>query len=134
WDLQKKLNDVGLELPCYPTSGLAATIGGFVAMDGHGIQSTRNGNIGRWVLEVEGVGADGQRFSARDREQLEFYLGLGGSTGVITGIRLRVVEATADKPVLFTVKDYKAVQALVEEVTTRWKPKHVMFHNEDFFA
>src|SRR5688500_16128789 len=27
WDLQKRLNDVGLELPCYPTSALAATIG-----------------------------------------------------------------------------------------------------------
>jgi FAD/FMN-containing dehydrogenase/NAD-dependent dihydropyrimidine dehydrogenase PreA subunit len=134
WDLQKRLNDVGLELPCYPTSGLAATIGGFVAMDGHGIHSTRNGNIGKWVLEVEGVGADGQRFRARDRDQLDFYLGLGGSTGIITSLRLKVVEATADKPVLFTVKDHKALQALVQEVTTRWKPKHVMFHNDDFFA
>ena len=134
WDLQKRLNDVGLELPCYPTSGLAATIGGFVAMDGHGIHSTKNGNIGRWVLEVEGVGADGARFRARDRDQLEFYLGLGGSTGVITGVRLKVVEASADKPVLLTVKDYKGVQAIVQEVTSRWKPKHIMFHNEDFFA
>jgi FAD/FMN-containing dehydrogenase/NAD-dependent dihydropyrimidine dehydrogenase PreA subunit len=134
WDLQKRLNDVGLELPCYPTSGLAATIGGFVAMDGHGIHSTRNGNIGKWVLEVEGVGADGQRFRARDREQLEFYLGLGGSTGILTSVRLKVVEASADKPVLFVVKDDKALQAVAAEVTARWKPKHVMFHNEEFFA
>jgi FAD/FMN-containing dehydrogenase/ferredoxin len=134
WDLQKRLNDVGLELPCYPTSGLAATIGGFAAMDGHGIHSTKNGNIGKWVLEIEGVGADGQRFRARDRDQLQFYLGLGGSTGVITGLRIKVHEATADKPVLLLTKDLKGVQAIVQEVTTRWKPKHVMFHNEDFFA
>lgn len=134
WDLQKRLNDVGLELPCYPTSALAATVGGFVAMDGHGIHSTRGGSIGRWVLEVEGIGADGLRFSARDRDQLEFYLGLGGSTGIITGVRLKVVEATVDRPVLFTVKDHKTLQAVVQEVTTRWKPKHVMFHNDDYFA
>ncbi|MCA1819773.1 MAG: 4Fe-4S binding protein, partial [Halobacteriales archaeon] len=71
---------------------------------------------------------------ARDREQLEFYCGLGGSTGVITSIRLKVVEASADKPVLLTVKDHKGVQAVVQQVTTRWRPKHVMLHNEDFFA
>jgi FAD/FMN-containing dehydrogenase/NAD-dependent dihydropyrimidine dehydrogenase PreA subunit len=134
WDLQKRLNDVGLELPTYPTSALAATIGGFVAMDGHGIHSTRSGNIGRHVLEVEGVGPDGERFHLRDREQLDFLVGLGGSTGVITSIRLKVVEASPDKPVLITVKSDAAVQQVVEEVTRRFKPKHVMFHNADFFA
>jgi FAD/FMN-containing dehydrogenase/ferredoxin len=134
WDLQKRLNDVGLELPTYPTSALAATIGGFVAMDGHGIHSTRSGNIGKHVLEVEGVGPDGNRFSLRDREQLDFLVGLGGSTGVITSVKLKVVEASADKPVLVTVKDYGAVQQVVEEATARFKPKHVMFHNSDFFA
>ncbi|MEA3136336.1 MAG: hypothetical protein QOC71_617, partial [Thermoplasmata archaeon] len=134
WDLQKRLNDVGLELPTYPTSALAATIGGFVAMDGHGIHSTRSGNIGKHVLEVEGVGPDGQRFSLRDREQLDFLVGLGGSTGVITSVKLKVVEASVDKPVLITVKDDAAVQQVVEEATRRFKPKHVMFHNSDFFA
>jgi FAD/FMN-containing dehydrogenase/ferredoxin len=134
WDLQKRLNDVGLELPTYPTSALAATIGGFVAMDGHGIHSTRSGNIGKHVLEVEGVGPDGNRFHLRDREQMEFLVGLGGSTGVITSVRIKVVEASADKPVLVTVRDYAAVQQVVEEATSRFRPKHVMFHNSDFFA
>src|SRR5687767_3016140 len=134
WDLQKRLNDVGLELPTYPTSALAATIGGFVAMDGHGIHSTRSGNIGKHVLEVEGVGPDGERFALRDREQLDFLVGLGGSTGVITSVKLKVVEASAEKPVLITVKSDAAVQQVVEEATRRFKPKHVMFHNSDFFA
>jgi FAD/FMN-containing dehydrogenase/NAD-dependent dihydropyrimidine dehydrogenase PreA subunit len=134
WDLQKRLNDVGLELPCYPTSALAATIGGFVAMDGHGIHSTRAGNIGKWVLAAEGVGPDGNRFHLRDQEQLQFLVGLGGSTGILTSITLKVVEASPEKPILVTVKDYAAVQALVAEATQRFKPKHVLFHNEDFFA
>jgi FAD/FMN-containing dehydrogenase/NAD-dependent dihydropyrimidine dehydrogenase PreA subunit len=133
-DLQKRLNDVGLELPCYPTSALAATIGGFVSMDGHGINSTRSGNIGRAIVELEGVGADGERFHARDKEQMQFLIGLGGSTGVITSIRLKAVEATTDKPVLVTVPDYAALQAVVQEATTKWKLKHVMFHNDDFFT
>jgi FAD/FMN-containing dehydrogenase/Fe-S-cluster-containing hydrogenase component 2 len=134
WDLQKRLNDVGLELPCYPTSALAATIGGFVAMDGHGIHSTRSGNIGKSVLEVEGVNPDGTRFHLRDHEGRSFLVGLGGSTGVITRIKLKAVEASADKPVLITVKDEKAVQAVLAEATAKWKVKHAMFHNEDFFA
>jgi FAD/FMN-containing dehydrogenase/NAD-dependent dihydropyrimidine dehydrogenase PreA subunit len=134
WDLQKRLNDVGLELPCYPTSALASTIGGFVAMDGHGIHSTRSGNIGRHVLELEGVGPDGQRFAMRDREQIEFIAGLGGSTGIITSVKLKVVEAAPEKAVLITVKDYAAAQQVIEEVTRRFKPKHVMLHNEDFFG
>ena len=132
-DLQKKLNDVGLELPCYPTSALSATIGGFVAMDGHGIHSTRNGNIGKWVLEAEGVGSDGERFVARDTEQLEFFLGLGGSTGILCRITLKLVEASTDKPVLVAIKDDKALGAFLAE-SAKWKVKHIMFHNGEFFA
>jgi FAD/FMN-containing dehydrogenase/NAD-dependent dihydropyrimidine dehydrogenase PreA subunit len=134
WDLQKRLNDVGLELPCYPTSALAATIGGFVAMDGHGIHSTRAGNIGKHIQELEGVGPDGQRFSLRDQEQIGFVAGLGGSTGIITSVKLKVVEATPEKAVLIATKTEEAVQQVVAEATARFKPKHVMFHNADFFA
>jgi len=133
-DLQKRLNDVGLELPTYPTSALAATIGGFVAMDGHGIHSTRSGNIGKSVTELEGVGPDGLRFRIRDLEQIQFYAGLGGSTGVITGVRLKVLEATADKPVLLTVTDYRTLQAVVAEAKSRWPLKHITFRNDDFYA
>ncbi|MEK6975281.1 MAG: FAD-binding protein [Candidatus Thermoplasmatota archaeon] len=134
WDLQKRLNDVGLELPCYPTSALAATIGGFVAMDGHGIHSTRAGNIGKHIQELEGVGPDGQRFSLRDQEQIGFVAGLGGSTGIITSVKLRVVEATPEKAILIATKTEDGLQQVVAEATSRFKPKHVMFHNADFFA
>ncbi len=134
WDLQKRLNDVGLELPCYPTSALAATMGGFVAMDGHGIHSTRSGNIGRSVIELEGVGPDGARFHIRDREQIEFFAGLGGSTGIITSIKLKVVEATADKPVLLAFKDMARLHECLIEARRRFKLKHAMFHNDTFFA
>lgn len=133
-DLQKRLNDVGLELPTYPTSALAATIGGFVAMDGHGIHSTRSGNIGKHVMEIEGVGPDGNRFRIRDREQIQFYCGLGGATGILTSIRLKVLEATVDKPVLITVDNYRAVQAIVAEAKARWPLKHITFRNDDFYA
>ncbi len=132
-DLQQKLQEVGLELPCYPTSGLAASIGGFVAMDGHGIHSTRSGNIGKHVVEVTGVGPDGNSFTARSREEIDFVVGLGGSTGVITSVRLKVVEATPDRPILVAAKRYSELQAVIEEMLDRSKPKHVMFRNADFF-
>ncbi len=132
-DLQDKLNAVGLELPCYPTSGLSATIGGFVAMDGHGIGSTRHGNVGKHVVELEGIGADGQRFHARDAEQIAFYLGMGGSTGIITTIKLRVVEASKDKPIMALFAREAQVQSFLEEAQ-RFPTKHIMFHNSDFFS
>ena len=133
-DLREKLQAVGLDLPCYPTSGLAATIGGFVCMDGHGIGSTRHGNIGRHVVELVGVGADGERFRARDAEQLGFYLGMGGSTGVVTQVTMKVVEASPDKPVLATFTRLRELQAFTEEARGRFDVKHIMFHNDDFYA
>ncbi len=133
WDLQEKLLAVGLELPVYPTSGLAATIGGFVAMDGHGIHATRAGNIGKHVVAVEGVGADGEVFRLRDAEQLDFVLGLGGSTGVITQVTIQCMEATTDKPVLVAGTSTRSVQKLIEEATAKFSLKHVMLRNADFF-
>lgn len=133
-DLQTKLLEVGLELPCYPTSMNAATIGGFVAMDGHGIHSTANGNIGKHVVAAEGIGMDGQRFKARSREELGLVVGLGGSTGILTTVTLRCIEATKDKPVLAVLPDLRALEALLIEAKDRFAAKHIMFHNADFFA
>jgi FAD/FMN-containing dehydrogenase/ferredoxin len=133
-DLQAALADVGLELPVYPTSANAATIGGFVAMDGHGIQSTKYGKMSEHVLEVEGVDMDGRPFAHRSHANLELILGLGGSTGIITSIKIQCVEATKDKAVAFSVASLRDLQALVEETQTRFPVKHIMFHNADFFA
>ena len=132
-DLQAKLNEVGLELPCYPTSALSATIGGFVAMDGHGIGSTANGNIGKHVLDIEGVEPNGEPFRARDAETRAFYLGLGGSTGIITKVTLRVQEAKKDRPILATFSRLRHMQAFLDEATATFQVKHAMFHNGDFY-
>ncbi len=133
-DLQEKLLEVGLELPVHPTSANSSTIGGFVAMDGHGIHSTRNGRIGDHVLEIEGVDLSGEKFAARDAETISGYVGLGGSTGIITSIKLRVQEAQPDKPVVVSVDSVRSLQGLLSEVKERFNPKHIMFHNADFFA
>ncbi len=133
-DLRGRLQEVGLDLPCYPTSALAATIGGFVAMDGHGLGSTANGNIGKHVVAVEGVGPDGHRFHARDADEIQFYVGLGGSTGIITSLTLGLVEASPDKPVLAAMNNWRDVQALVEEASAKFPLKHIMFRGRDFFA
>jgi FAD/FMN-containing dehydrogenase/ferredoxin len=132
--IQTKLLEVGLELPCYPTSMNAATIGGFVAMDGHGIHSTANGNIGRHVVAAEGVGMDGQRFKARSPDELDLLVGLGGSTGILTTVTIKCVEATRDKPVLAVLPSLRALGALLLEAKERFPVKHIMFHNPDFFA
>lgn len=133
-DLRQALNEVGLELPVYPTSGNASTIGGFVAMDGFGIGSVRGGHIGQNVLEVEGVGLDGQPFCFRDTSEQQLIVGAGGATGVITSVTLKVVESTPDQVLLVGVDKYSQLQALAEEVTERFHPKHVLLRNSDFYA
>ncbi len=133
-ELREKLQAVGLDLPVYPTSALAATIGGFVAMDGHGLGSTSAGRIGQHVLGIEGVGCDGKRFKTRNDDEMAFHLGLGGSTGVITSVELQLIEAKPEKPVLVAVKGWRNAQAFVEEAVEKLGPRHVMFRNGDWFA
>ncbi|MGB1697096.1 MAG: FAD-binding protein [Thermoplasmatota archaeon] len=133
-DLMAALADVGLALPVYPTSANAATIGGFVAMDGHGIQSTKYGKMSEHVVEVTGVDMDGRPFAHRSAANKDLVLGLGGSTGIITSVTIQCVEATKEVPAAFAVASFRDLQALVEELQTRFPVNHILFHNADFFA
>ncbi|MHA1862707.1 MAG: FAD-binding oxidoreductase, partial [Candidatus Thorarchaeota archaeon] len=54
------LERFGFTLPVYPSSAIAATVGGFVASGGLGIGSTRYGDILKQVLGIEAVLPNGK--------------------------------------------------------------------------
>ncbi|MFQ5832647.1 MAG: FAD-binding oxidoreductase [Candidatus Thorarchaeota archaeon] len=59
-DLLMFLERMGTTLPVYPSSAVAATVGGFVASGGIGIGSARYGDIRTQVLGLEAVLANGR--------------------------------------------------------------------------
>ncbi|MFW9926072.1 MAG: FAD-binding oxidoreductase [Candidatus Thorarchaeota archaeon] len=59
-DLLSFLERLGFTLPVYPSSAIAATVGGFVASGGLGIGSTHHGDILKQVIGIEAVLPDGK--------------------------------------------------------------------------
>ncbi len=59
-DLLSFLERLGFTLPVYPSSAIAATVGGFIASGGLGIGSTRHGDILKQVLGIEAVLPNGK--------------------------------------------------------------------------
>ncbi|MFW9977440.1 MAG: NADH-quinone oxidoreductase subunit NuoB [Candidatus Thorarchaeota archaeon] len=86
-NLQFELNRQDLDLRCYPSSGLAATIGGWVAQGGDGIGSLKYGNINENVLEFEVVLPDGKIIKSRDTD---LFCDTEGILGIITKVRLKI--------------------------------------------
>ncbi len=89
-DLEKELNERGYALRVYPTSAPASTVGGWVAQGGYGVGSLKYGGIKdniEWleVADFEGI----KRVSGDD---LKYYVGLHGTTGLILKVCLRLRE------------------------------------------
>ncbi|MFW9974674.1 MAG: FAD-binding oxidoreductase [Candidatus Thorarchaeota archaeon] len=59
-DLLSFLERLGFTLPVYPSSAIAATVGGFIASGGLGIGSTRHGDILKQVIGIEAVLPNGK--------------------------------------------------------------------------
>lgn len=73
----------GFHLPPLPSSAPWATVGGMIANNGAGAASFRHGAMASWVLEVEGVLANGQPVSlgaTTDLKKLGVLLDLNDAT------------------------------------------------------
>ena len=90
WEIEKELNKYGLSLRVYPTSAPASTVGGWIAQNGYGVGSLKYGSIGENIKWIEVVDFNGIRVvSGCD---LKYYIGLSGTTGLITKACIRVRE------------------------------------------
>ncbi|WP_457591847.1 FAD-binding oxidoreductase [Geoglobus sp.] len=88
WDVEEKLNRKGLSLRVYPTSAPSSTVGGWVAQGGYGVGSLRYGSIGDSVEKLRVADFRG----VRESRDLGYYVGMEGTTGLITRAWIRVRE------------------------------------------
>ncbi len=93
--LERQGREVGLELPCYPSTYATATVGGFVGGGFGGVGSIRNGTLwdgmvrGATVLSAE----DEPRFVDVSGDEVLSIIHAYGVTGIISELRIGLVPA-----------------------------------------
>ncbi|TFG12315.1 FAD-binding oxidoreductase [Candidatus Thorarchaeota archaeon] len=113
YDLQFELNRRGLDLQCYPSSALAATVGGWISQGGDGIGSLKYGPVNDSVIELEVVLPNGRIVLSRD---LQLFCDTEGILGIITKAKLKVKKLTEIEPTVFSVRDNHVLMNAIEEI------------------
>ena len=134
WDIEREINKKGLSLRVYPTSALSSTVGGWIAQNGYGVGSLKYGSIADNVLRLRIADFNG----LKESEEIEYYAGMEGTTGIITKAWIKVKEYEEFNYYAFHVNAEKAAKLIpknsysalfVDENYIRMK-NEVM--NEDF--
>jgi glycolate oxidase len=96
-DLERTLEPFGLVVKSYPSSAVAATVGGWLSTQGHGLGSLKYGPLVEQVVRAEIVLPNGQiqQTSADSDPPLDWFAGAEGTLGVLTEIELTVRPAPA---------------------------------------
>ncbi len=91
-DLDDELRIRGFATCAYPSSAVAATVGGWVSTGGYGIGSLRYGPVAGQVLQATAVLPDGQvhTLTPESDPPVEWFAGAEGTLGVLTEITLQV--------------------------------------------
>ena len=109
-NLQFELQREGLDVPCYPSSGLSATISGWVAQGGDGIGSLKYGRVNDIIEEFEVVLPDGRIVKSKDRD---LFCDTEGILGIITKITLKIKPYSEIKPIVMSFpENYQTVFAM----------------------
>ncbi|NOY10902.1 MAG: FAD-binding oxidoreductase [Archaeoglobi archaeon] len=106
WEVEERINRLGLSLRVYPTSAPSSTVGGWIAQGGYGVGSLRYGSIGDNVERLRVANFSG----IRETEEVEYYVGMEGTTGIITRAWVRLKELEEMKYYAFHVSPEKAVK------------------------
>jgi glycolate oxidase len=91
-DLERALQPLGLAVKSYPSSAVAATVGGWLSTQGHGLGSLKYGSLLKQVIRAEVVLADGQirQVTPTSNPPLAWFAGAEGTLGVVTEIELAI--------------------------------------------
>lgn len=129
-NLQFELNRHGLDLRCYPSSGLSATIGGWVAQGGDGIGSLKYGNINESVVDVEVVLPNGKIIRSKETD---LFCGTEGILGIITKVTLKVKPLTPIKPIVVSfAENYQMVMAMEHVIEEGPLPFTIKFEESKY--
>ncbi len=96
-DLERALGSFGLAAKSYPSSAVAATVGGWFSTQGHGVGSLKYGPLADQVVRAEIVLPDGQimQATADSDPPLHWFATAEGTLGIVTEIQLTVRPAPA---------------------------------------
>ncbi len=110
------------QIGCYPTSALAATVGGWIGTGGMiGIGSSKNGAFLDQVTRITIVTPAGEINKLDDRTKFTDYFGSSGIFGIITEVTIILQALTKKVPFVFGFKDAKkmmpAIRAIFQKIT-----------------
>ena len=91
-ELEAALNRRGYATLSYPTSAPAATIGGWISMEGYGIGSLKYGGLTQQLKRLEVVLPNGEIFQATpdSNPPLTWFTHAEGTLGIITEVELAI--------------------------------------------
>ncbi len=137
-ELEDYLHNHGLALCTYPSSAIAATVGGWFNTEGYGIGSAKHGGFHELVEAAEVVLSNGEVITAtRNGEHpLSWLLGKEGTVGIVTKITFKIRKKpaySANLAVAFSSIEMMS-QAVAQLMNVSLLPYNIHFTDSDFFA
>ncbi len=112
WDIEKKLNKKGLTLRIYPTSAPSSTVAGWIAQNGTGVGSLKYGGIAENITKIRVADFNGVK--EVEGKDLKYYVGMCGTTGIITKAWVKVKEVEDMHYYAFHLPPHKAGKLVYE--------------------
>ncbi len=130
-DLQHELNRQGLDLRCYPSSGISASVGGWVAQGGDGIGSLKYGNVNENVLEFQVVLPTGQLIITKDTD---LFCDTEGILGIITEVKIKIKKTTEIRPLVASFEENYQLTMAIEHMLERGPLPYTMKFEESKYT
>jgi NADH-quinone oxidoreductase B subunit len=112
-NLQFELNRQDLDIRCYPSSGLSATVGGWAAQGGDGIGSLKYGTINENVVKMEVVLPNGKIVKTSDTD---LFCDTEGILGIITKVTLKIKELKPMKVIVSSFEENYQMNLAIEHI------------------
>ncbi|UCE11778.1 MAG: NADH-quinone oxidoreductase subunit NuoB [Candidatus Thorarchaeota archaeon] len=130
-NLQFELNRHDLDLRAYPSSGLSATVGGWVSQGGDGIGSLKYGTINDNVIEVEAVLPKGRIIRSKDTD---LWCDTEGILGIITKVKLKIKPLTPIKPIVASFPENYLMVFAIEKIVEEGPTPHTIKFEESKYT
>lgn len=133
YNLMQFLEKENLELGCYPTSALSATLGGWMGTGGEvGIGTLRRGSFINQILELQVVMPEGEIKTINNRKELKIFFGSCGIYGIITEFTLKVKKKEIKLPLAFGFTNFNDVLHNSRLLTRNTTVFYVRFSDREY--
>jgi glycolate oxidase len=125
YELDDALRVKGFAVKSYPSSAVAATIGGWVSTQGHGMGSLKYGSLGDQLINLQVVLPDGEirTITHESDPPLDWFVAAEGTLGVITQIELSIRPCPANESQHLLAFDDLTLLGIDAEALARSEPR-----------